>query len=88
MLSDILVIFILTISGKPDLYSTQVFAPTAQIDCASDLSQLKPQSYQWAMQAIVRNNLINDGIQPSDVSIKCIEVEHIDPDTQLKEEGA
>ena len=88
MLSDILVIFILTLTGKPDLYSTQVFAPTSEIDCAGDLSQLKPQSYQWAMQAIVRNNLINDGIQPSDVSIKCMTVDHIDPDTQPKEEGA
>jgi hypothetical protein len=88
MLSDILVIFILTISGKPDLYSTQVFAPTSEIDCAGDLSQLKPASYQWAMQAIVRNNLVNDGIQPTDVSIRCLELEHVDPDTQPKEDGA
>ena len=59
MLSDILVIFILTISGKPDLYSTQVFAPTSEIDCAGD-----------------------------GVSIRCLELEHVDPDTQPKEDGA
>lgn len=80
MLKDIIVIFIMAIPGKPDLYATMAYSPTA-ISC-DQVEKLERSKYAWAMNTMQsRPQLQSAGIQPQDIKVLCMEVDHVDPDT-------
>ena len=90
MLKDFLIAFILSIPGHTDVYKVQAFSPSTDVPgCDIAREGVRTHSFVWAMQVLQRRpDLADTDISPENVLIKCMTVDHIDPDTQPKEEGA
>ena len=77
------------IAGKPDLYSPKVFVPMYEQTSCDNIDYITPAKLAWALQIVAQYPDIKpEHVVPENIKHLCFDIDHADPDTQPKADGA
>jgi hypothetical protein len=86
MLKTIVLIFILSVDGSPDLFHTQTFARGEHTVSCENTDYIEPNLLIWGIRVQTQHPSYDLG--PDSLTYECLEIDHVDPDVQPSEDSA